>query len=192
MKIFNYIERKCKIRRLRNLSAEILYGYTNAEGKYLKDTRVSSSTVIENAEKLRIEDNVFIGHHNFIEASNVITIEEGCQVTNFISILSHSSHISVRLYGKGYRSSPELKGYVKGPVHIGKYSFVGPHTTIMPNTNIGKGCLIGAFSLVSGEFPDFSIIKGNPAKVVGSTKDMDNEYLKDSELLKYYNEWAKD
>jgi len=192
MKIINYIKNKCRLRRLKNSSPVIIYGYTNSEDIFLKDTRVSSSTVIENKTNLIIADNVFVGHHNFIEASNKIFIEEGCQITNYVSILSHSSHISIRLYGKEYRKRTNLKGYVKGAVHIGKFTFVGPHSTIMPNTNIGKGCIVGAFSLVAGDFPDFSIIKGNPAKVVGSTKDMDSEYLKDPELLKYYSEWAND
>ncbi len=192
MKLISYIRNKLKIRRLKNSSPQIIYGYTNNKGIFLKDTRVSSSTVINDQKNLSIANNVFIGHFNFIEASNKITIEKGCQITNYISILSHSSHISIRLYGKEYRKHQNLKGYIKGSVIIGKYTFIGPHTTIMPNTNIGKGCIVGAFSLVAGDFPDFSIIKGNPAKVVGSTKDTDKEYLNDSELLKMYNEWAKD
>ena len=53
---------------------------------------------IEYKKNLKLGNNVFIGHYNFIEASNGITIEEGCQITNFISITTHSSHISIRLY----------------------------------------------------------------------------------------------
>ena len=86
-----------------------------------------------------------------------------------------------------------LIGYQKGAVFIGAYTYVGPYTTIMPGSKIGKGCLIAAYSYVQGDFPDFSIIKGNPAAVVGSTKDRDSAYLKEnSELQQYYNEWAKD
>ena len=61
----------------------------------------------------------------------------------------------------------------------------------MPGTNIGKGCLISAYSFVSGDFPDFSIIKGNPAVVVGNTKDLDKSYLQDPEIKKYYEAWAE-
>ena len=117
--------------------------------------------------------------------------KEGCQITNYVSILSHSSHVSVRLYGDQYRTSKDHKGYVRGSVFIGKYTFVGPHSTIMPNTNIGKGSLVAAYSFVTGDFPDFSVIKGNPAKVVGSTKSLDRNFLKDPEILKMYNKWAE-
>ena len=84
-----------------------------------------------------------------------------------------------------------MKGYVKGSVFIGKYTFVGPHSTIMPNTKIGKGSLVSAYSYVQGDFPDFSIISGNPAQVVGNTKDMDAKYLEDyPELQEHYKSWA--
>ena len=191
MNIFRYIKNKITLRRLHQLRPQIIYGYKKSNGELLKDTRISSSTVLNGEANLNIANNVFIGHFNFIEASNGITIKEGCQITNYISILSHSSHISIRLYGTHFRTSKNHKGYIKGDVYIGGYTFIGPHSTIMPNTKIGKGCLVSGYSMVSGNFPDFSIIKGNPAKVVGSTKDLDKEYLEDPEILKMYNQWAE-
>jgi acetyltransferase-like isoleucine patch superfamily enzyme len=63
----------------------------------------------------------------------------------------------------------------------------------MPNTKIGKGSLVAAYSYVKGEFPDFSIISGNPAKVIGDTRDMDERQLKQHpELRSYYDDWTKD
>jgi len=165
----------------------VVYGYKNKDGRFLKDTRISTSTVIIAPENLTIEDNVFIGHFNFIEASNSITIEEGVQITNYVSVTSHSSHIAIRLYGKEYRKVADKIGYVKGSIHIGSYTFIGPHSLILPNTKIGKGCIISAYSKVSGTFPDFSVIAGNPAKVVGSTQKIDASFLeKYPELHKSY------
>src|ERR1035437_5632934 len=147
--------------------------FETSSGIKLSQTRISNTTYIGCKENLKIENNVFIGHFNFIDACNGITINEGCQITNYISILTHSSHISIRLYGKEYVNHKDLIGYVKGSVYIGAYSFIGPHSTIMPNTKIGKGCLISAYSYLQGEFPDFSVISGNPAKVIGDTRLMD-------------------
>lgn len=165
--------------------------FRRADGRRLPLTRVSNTTYIGNREKLLIDDNVFIGHFNFIDASNGLTIKTGCQITNYVSILTHSSHISIRLYGKEYPHHNNLKGYIKGSVYIGEYSFIGPHTVIMPHTKIGKGSLISAYSYVKGEFPDFSIISGNPAKVIGDTREMDKPFLASHpELQAFYNEWA--
>ena len=38
---------------------------------------------------------------------------------------------------------------------------------ILPGTTIGNDCIIGGGSIVKGDFPDGSIICGNPARVVG-------------------------
>lgn len=171
---------------------EMVWGFRCADGRYLKQVRISNTTFIGSKEKLDIHDNVFIGHFNFIDASNGLTIEEGCQVTNYISILTHSSHISIRLYGSEYTKNSDHIGYLKGSVSIGKYSFIGPHSVIMPGSNIGKGSLVSAYSYVSGTFPEFAIIAGNPAKVVGDTRELDKKYLEDHpEVQEYYNAWTK-
>jgi len=165
----------------------------DSDGKKLFSSRIASTTFIDHPKSLKISDNFYIGHNNYIEASNGITIEEGCQITNFINITSHSSHLSIRLYGKKYINFKDHIGYIKGPISIGRYSFIGPYSVIMPNTKIGKGCIVSAYSYVKGDYPDFSIIKGNPAKVVGDTRDLDKDYLaQHPELDELYQQWVNE
>ena len=191
-KLFKYWRSKRNHKRRMNVRPAMIYAFEH-NGKVLHDTRVGSTTTIEFPDSLKLGNNVFIGQYNFLEASNGMTIEEGCQITNFISILTHSSHNAIRYYGKNYRYEIDMKGYVKGRVHIGKYTFIGPHVTIMPGATIGKGSIVSAYSMVKGDFPDFSIIAGNPAKVVGDTRDKDKEFLKEHpELQTHYDKWAKE
>ena len=161
----------------------------NNNGQLIRNTRISNTTFIDHPESLELGVNVYIGHHNFIEASQGIIIHEGCQLTSFITITSHSSHLSLRIYGANYAGA-DMKGYVKGKIEIGRYSFIGPHVTIMPDTHIGKGCIVSAYSYVNGEFPDFSIISGNPAKIIGDTRTLDEPLLKEHPSLKSnYDAW---
>lgn len=170
---------------------QMIYGVKH-QGEWLKNTRISTSSVLNAPEKLELSDDVFIGHFNFIEASHGITIGQGTQITNFVSILSHSSHISIRLHRENYRNHSVPSGYKTGQVIIGEYCFIGPHVTIMPNTTLGKGCLVKSHSLVKGEFPDFSIIEGNPAVRVGDTRALDKAHMEgDQELEKQYERWVK-
>ena len=160
------------------------------DGKNIPGTRISSHTFIDHPDSLSLAQGVFIGHFNVLEASHGLTIEEGVQVTTHCVITTHSSHQSIRLYGSSY-AGKEMIGYVKGSVSVGKYSFIGPHSTIMPGTIIGKGSLVHAYSYVKGEFPDFSIIGGNPAKVLGDTRTIDRTLLDQyPELNSMYNEWT--
>ena len=165
-------------------------------GRLLPHTRISSASVIEHEDKLRLGDNVFIGAFNFIEASGGITIEEGVQITSHSAIVTHSSHRSQRLLGPAYVTFPvpaggERPGWISGPIHIGAYSFVGPHSLIEANTRIGRGTLVCAGSFVRGEYPDFAILEGRPARVVGDSRRADERALvRFPELQVLYDAWA--
>ncbi|MCJ8288210.1 MAG: acyltransferase [Crocinitomicaceae bacterium] len=191
MSILNFFSAKRKLRALKNSAPQMIYGYEQ-NGLLLKDTRVGSATSIVGKEGLTLEDNVFIGQFNFIEATNGIHIGEGCQITNYVSIITHSSHLAIRLYGDQYRKTADPVAYNKGSVKIGKYTFVGPHVTIMPDTEIGMGSIVASHSMVKGNFPDFSVIGGTPAKVIGDTRKLDEPYLNEHpELRTNYDNWAK-
>ncbi|MFT5858404.1 MAG: acetyltransferase-like isoleucine patch superfamily enzyme [Flavobacteriaceae bacterium] len=192
MKLFKFLSAKRKLQAVKDTAPQMIYGYTQ-RGVFLKDTRIGSTTAFVGTEGLTLENNVFIGQFNFVEATNGITIEEGCQITNYCSILTHSSHVAIRLHGPNYRTTKDPIAYNKGSVHIGKYSFIGPHALIMPTTKIGKGCIVSAYSNVRGEFPDFSIIGGNPAKIIGDTRKMDEPYLiENPELREAYEKWTQE
>jgi len=186
--IHAYLEKQL----VRLYKPRMVWGYKRPDGVVMKNTRVANTTFIDGKENADIQDYVFIGHHNFIEASNGLKVGEGVQITNFVSILTHSSHKSIRLYGRHFVDKVANIGYIKGSVEIGAYSFIGPHSLILPGAKIGKGCLVSAYSYVSGVFPDFSVIRGNPAKVVGDTRKIDRPYLvAHPELQVYYDEWTK-
>ncbi|CAO2657253.1 Nn.00g033790.m01.CDS01 [Neocucurbitaria sp. VM-36] len=52
------------------------------------------------------------------------------------------------------------------PVVIGDDCWIGGNVVILPGVTIGRGCTIGAMSVVSRDIPDFSVAMGQPAKVV--------------------------
>jgi acetyltransferase-like isoleucine patch superfamily enzyme len=130
-------------------------------------------------------------HYSILDASHGLTIGEGCQIGAWVGLFTHSSHIAIRLYGADYTKHDRHEGYLTGPVSIGRYTFIGPHSVIMPNTRIGKGSLVSAYSYVQGDFPDFAVISGNPARVTGDTRKIDARYLRSCpELQPLYDRWA--
>ncbi len=163
--------------RARLAGPRMVHGYWRADGRFLPHTRVASSTVIEGREGLDLADHVFIGHHNFIDASAGVSIGECCQITNHVSILSHSSHRSLRVHGRSYFGDPDPVGYRRAATRIGERVFIGPHTVIAPGSHIGDGALIRAHSYVSGEVPAFAVmsstVAGQPAVAVGDVREAD-------------------
>ena len=54
----------------------------------------------------------------------------------------------------------------KNDVIIEDGAFIGASSIITKGTHIGKNCVVGAGSVVHGNFPDNCVIAGNPAKIV--------------------------
>ncbi len=177
----------------RALLYRIVFG-ERSQGRALPHTRISPACCIEHAERLRLGDHVYIGPFNFIEASGGITIGDGVQITSHCSLVTHASHRTQRLLGEGYANWPtgrERPGWISGPISIGAFSFIGPHSLIEANTRLGRGTLVCAGSFVRGEFPDFAILEGRPARIVGDTRRTDARLLKQyPALLPLYEAWA--
>jgi acetyltransferase-like isoleucine patch superfamily enzyme len=182
---------------LRRWAWQPVFGERSARGALLPHTRISGASVIEHEERLTLGDHVFIGHFNFIDASGGVAIEEGVQIASHCAIVTHSSHRSQRLLGPAYAAWPaaadgERPGWIAGPVRIGAYSFVGPHSLIEANTRIGRGTLVCAGSFVRGDFPDFAILEGRPARVVGDSRRADERALaRHPELRALYEAWTE-
>ena len=156
-------------------------------------SRIAPSTCIEGEAGLQLADHVFIGQFNFIDAGAGLVIEEGVQITNFCSIVTHSTHNALRVNGR--RSAMlggELPGYRKGAIRLGAYSFVGPHSLIEAGSTLGKGAILCAYSQLRGAAPDFAIMAGQPARQVGDTRERDAALLAQyPELREAYEAWAK-
>lgn len=98
------------------------------------------------------------GHAYLIEIGNNVTITNS-------TILTHDA--STQIY---------LKKSKVGKVIIEDNTFIGWGSIILPNTRIGKNCIIGAGSVVTKDIPDNSVASGSPAKVIGSTDDFINKH----------------
>ncbi|MCI5149018.1 MAG: acyltransferase, partial [Candidatus Electrothrix sp. MAN1_4] len=56
--------------------------------------------------------------------------------------------------------------YSRGPIIIGEGSWIGASSTVLDGVRIGKGCVIGAGSVVSRDIPDYAVAVGIPARVM--------------------------
>ncbi len=158
----------------------------HSSGRYLKGTRISPSVCIEGGEHLVLGDDVFIGHFCFIEAGGGVQIGAGTQITNYVSIVTHSTHRSVRLGATGRGTAD-----VRAPIAIGERCFIGPHSTVEAGATLGRGCVVASHSRVRGAFADFSMIAGSPARAVGDVRAGDARWLaaQPAEVRAAYEAW---
>jgi acetyltransferase-like isoleucine patch superfamily enzyme len=71
---------------------------------------------------------------------------------------------SVAARDKRIVDQPEVQS---NGISIGDDVLIGAGTVILPNTQISRGAVIGAGSVVQGEVPEYAIMAGSPAKVIG-------------------------
>jgi len=100
---------------------------------------------------------------------SLIQIGEGVTISSYIRLLTHDWALYTVAKALGYMPDKPV-GRVAG-ITIGDYSFVGTGSVIMPGTTIGRGCLIGAGTVVRGHIPDYSIVVGSPCEIIGDTRD---------------------
>lgn len=169
----------------------MVYGFYNRKNnKFNKKTRISSSAVLVNKKNIDIEDMVWIGHYCILDGIGGIKIGKGVQIASHSCIYTHSSQNAIRILGEKYIDIPaeNREAYIIDNVEIGDFTFIGTSSIILAGSKIGKGCIIGAGSIVSGIFPDYSVILGNPAKIKADTRNIDKRLLANiKNKANYYN-----
>ncbi len=60
--------------------------------------------------------------------------------------------------------------YSKGAVFIGDNVWIGDKATILPGVKIGEGAVVAANAVVTKDVPAYSMVAGNPAKVIKQIK----------------------
>ena len=52
-------------------------------------------------------------------------------------------------------------------ITIGEDVWVGTNATILSGGNLGRGCIVGACSVVTKPVPPYALVVGSPARIVG-------------------------
>lgn len=109
---------------------------------------------------LRIGKNCFIGNESMFDLADKIILEDNVTLAERVIILTHMN--------VGYKNHPLQKHFPKfsKPTIIEENSFIGTGSIILPGVIIGKNSLVGAGSIVNRDVPDFSVVAGNPAKII--------------------------
>lgn len=58
------------------------------------------------------------------------------------------------------------QSYSTRPIHIGAESWIGANSVITAGVQIGKHCVVAAGSVVTKNVPPYSVVGGNPAKIL--------------------------
>ena len=110
--------------------------------------------------KISIGKRTTVGYHNFIFASNRITIGDDCLIAPFVYIVD-SNHSIQR--DQNINTQPNTTK----PIAVGNGVWIASNVTILMGVTIGDGAVIAANSVVNKDVAPFEIWGGSPAKKIG-------------------------
>jgi acetyltransferase-like isoleucine patch superfamily enzyme len=123
--------------------------------------------------KIIIADNVSIGQNFHITSSgSVLSIGKDTTISGnvFITNIDHDyKQIGVHVL---------KQDFITKQTRIGENCFIGYGAAIQAGTILGKQCIVGANSVVRGEFPDYCVIVGAPARIVKKFNTDSGEWQK--------------
>jgi acetyltransferase-like isoleucine patch superfamily enzyme len=109
--------------------------------------------------KVEINTGTEIGEHTIINSGGAVYIGRFCMIAKSVSINS-SSH------GTAKSQFVKNQPHEHGTVHIGDDVWMGGSVSVVMNTRIGEGVVIGANSMVRGEIPNYAVCVGTPAEII--------------------------
>ena len=116
----------------------------------------------------KIGENVYIGEDVYFEVENLgfLEISDGAVISAHCKFVFHDSSLN-NVTGDPIRY---------GKIRIGKNSYIGFDTLLLPGTLIADNVIIGAGSLVSGNYPSENVYIGRPAKQYCTIKELQEKW----------------
>lgn len=107
----------------------------------------------------------------------LISIGRGTTISFDACFLVHDYSVDKELFAQQRKH-----GLILGRIDVGRSCFIGARATLLAGTRLGEGCIVGAGAVVKGSYPAYSIIAGNPARVVGDSKKLLAKHLKKGDI----------
>ena len=131
--------------------------------------RIGAKTWVNDAAFFHLgsQGTVSIGRHCLINGTGFATnsdITLGDFVFTSTEVFLIDRDAAIPPHDPHSEANPELSNAIT----IGDDCWVGMRTVILGGTTLGQGVTVGAGSVVRGDFPPYTIVAGNPARVVGS------------------------
>jgi len=111
---------------------------------------------IRSPKGIIIEDGVSIGPKVLLDGRKGLHIGKSAVIAYeaIIWTLNHDYN-NIDFAGKG------------GPVEIGEYAWICSRSIILPGIKIGKGAIVASGAVVTKDVPEWAIVGGVPAQVIG-------------------------
>lgn len=163
---------------------------------YVKPTIKNPNIIV--GDFTYFSDTDFESHvtHHYDFCGDKLIIGKFCQIGKGVEFVMNGVNHQMNavstfpfyiLEGWDQEVPPLSKMPIKGDTVVGNDVWIGQNVTIMPGVTIGDGAIIGANSVVAKNVDPYSIVAGNPIKII--RKRFDDELI---ELMLKFKWWDKE
>jgi len=116
----------------------------------------------------RIQYGVLI--HGVGRRPSAVSIGARAAIGPYVTFIT-SSYPGNSLLGK----HPQLQSAITpfSPIVVEEDVWIGAHATILPGVRLGRGCIVGAGSVVTRDVPSFAVTFGVPARIARQLDPME-------------------
>ncbi len=134
-------------------------------------------TVLKHGGSIRIGESCFVGESSRIWSAASIEIGNRVLISHNVNIHDNNSHspsAAARhdhfktIFASGHPAV--LEDVASAPIVIHDDAWIGFNATILKGVTIGQGAVVGAGTIVTRDVEPYTIIAGNPARVIGSSR----------------------
>ena len=148
-------------------------------GSYVFEKNILGNSYVLEGGHIKIGDRCHIGMSRLI-ASNEIIIDDDVTIAWGCLIYDHNSH-SVNWSERMHDTEQEYSDICSGlnpihnkdwsvvksaPIHICSKAWIGVDCKILKGVTIGEGAIVGAGSVVTKDVEAWTVVGGNPARVL--------------------------
>ena len=162
---------------------------------YVKPTVTNPNIIV--GDFTYIADSEFESHvtHFYPWSKDKLVIGKFCQIASGVEFMMNDANHQMNavstfpfytLEGWEMDAPDSTDMPFKGDTVIGNDVWIGQNAVILPGVHIGDGAIIGANSVVGSDVEPYTIVVGNPAKLL--RKRFDTELI---ELLLRFKWWDK-
>ncbi|MBZ0184221.1 MAG: N-acetyltransferase [Melioribacteraceae bacterium] len=123
-------------------------------------TKIGKKCIL--GQNVNVGNNVTIG--NFVKIQNNVSVYEGVELEDYV-FCGPSMVFTNILNPRSKYPQVGAEFYIKTLVKEG--ASLGANSTIVCGNTIGRFAMVGAGAVVTKDVPDFALVVGNPAKVIG-------------------------